>query len=164
MQVVTSVGLTPSEEKARRCTVVPILGSNANMVDALVEMWACRTPEEAHAFLSNPDVTVTNMKDKEKQLAKLLSLSNEVREIVNASKGLKPDTMELDGTEDATSRVAIRVHRARAATAKARAERLSVAVAPTTSLWSHRFSLGRRSNPPPPLATCDSTVANESSL
>ena len=37
----------------------------------LVENWAHKTPQQAHAFLAKPDVTVTNQSDKEGQLLKI---------------------------------------------------------------------------------------------
>ena len=45
-------------------------------------MWAQRSPQEAHDLLASPDVTVTNQKDKEQQLGKLQSLTEEVRFVV----------------------------------------------------------------------------------
>ena len=43
-------------------------------------MWEGRTPAEARIALAKPDVTVTNQKDKETQLAKLQTLEDEVKE------------------------------------------------------------------------------------
>ncbi|EOD33510.1 hypothetical protein EMIHUDRAFT_229658 [Emiliania huxleyi CCMP1516] len=40
----------------------------------LIQSWATKTPEQAHAFLSKPDVTVTNQSDKKGQLPKIKEL------------------------------------------------------------------------------------------
>ena len=45
----------------------------------LVESWATKTPHEAHAFLSRPDVTVTNQSDKKGQLPKIKALDATVQ-------------------------------------------------------------------------------------
>ena len=45
----------------------------------LIQSWATKTPDEAHAFLSKPDVTVTNQKDKEGQLPKIKALDATVQ-------------------------------------------------------------------------------------
>ena len=52
----------------------------------LVQMWSHVTPEQAHALLSKPDVTVTNQGDKEMQLDKIATLDGEVR----AALGVDP--------------------------------------------------------------------------
>lgn len=49
-------------------------------------MWAARTPKEAHDTLSQPDVTVTNLKDKEQQLPLILEFDQRVREALGAAK------------------------------------------------------------------------------
>jgi len=41
--------------------------------------WASKTPEQAHAFLAKPDVTVTNESDKQRQLKKIEVLNDKVR-------------------------------------------------------------------------------------
>ena len=40
MQLVTPAGLRPATEAERRCTIVPIYNTNANMITGLVAMWA----------------------------------------------------------------------------------------------------------------------------
>ena len=46
---------------------------------ALVDSWADQTPEQAHSFLSKPDVTVTNENDKKGQLPKIKALDATVK-------------------------------------------------------------------------------------
>ena len=48
------------------------------MVDGLLAMWSIKTPEQAHALLSMPDVTVTNQSDKDEQLPKVLKFNDDV--------------------------------------------------------------------------------------
>ena len=45
----------------------------------LVDQWAKKTPDKAHAFLSKPDVIVTNQSDKEGQLPKIKALDATVK-------------------------------------------------------------------------------------
>ena len=52
------------------------------MAEGLTAMWAKRTPKEAHELLAKPDVMVTNQKDKEMQLPKILALNEEVRSLL----------------------------------------------------------------------------------
>ena len=41
----------------------------------MVDLWANKSPEEAHEILSQPDVKVTNASDKDVQLGKLIELN-----------------------------------------------------------------------------------------
>ena len=75
MQSVTSDGLLPSSEEHQRSTIVCI--HNAVMEfdgEKLKRTWKDRTPKEAYAVLASNDIQVTNAKDKESQLPKLLKL------------------------------------------------------------------------------------------
>ena len=83
-RVVAPAGLEPAPETERRCEVVPIFNANPLMADGLNAMWASKTVDEAHALLARDDVTVTNQKDKKKQLEKLLKLNDEVRNYAEA--------------------------------------------------------------------------------
>ena len=63
------------------------------MGEGLVAMWATKTPEEAHEILKEPDVTVTNQKDKSVQLAKLLRLNDEVMSETSLSASAQQQTV-----------------------------------------------------------------------
>lgn len=80
LQVATANGLRPAtdEERRSRTEIVPIYNTNSNMVDGLLAMWSIKTPEQAHALLSMPDVTVTNQSDKDEQLPKVLKFNDDV--------------------------------------------------------------------------------------
>ena len=41
--------------------------------------WANKTPDDAHAILSKPDISVTNQKDKDGQLPKIKALNTTVQ-------------------------------------------------------------------------------------
>ena len=79
MQQPTAAGLRAATGSERRWTIVPIYNANNSLARSLEEMWATRTPAEAYAVLSQPDVTVTNASDKVTQLAKLANLDQLVR-------------------------------------------------------------------------------------
>ena len=81
-QTSTPEGLVPASVEARRSTIVPVHGANSIMAEGLTAMWAKRTPKEAHELLAKPDVMVTNQKDKEMQLPKILALNEEVRSLL----------------------------------------------------------------------------------
>ena len=79
MQSVSEEGLFPTPKASRRCAIVPISNANSMAVESLEGMWAQKTPEEAHAALSRPDVHVTNETDKEMHLPKILTFDEKVR-------------------------------------------------------------------------------------
>ena len=72
-------GLEPATPAERRCEVVPIVNANSIIAEGLYAIWATKTPAQAHEVLSKDDVMVTNQRDKETQLAKLVKLDEEVR-------------------------------------------------------------------------------------
>ena len=82
MQKVTEHGLMPAPEGERRYTIVPIYNGSTAISEALVTMWANKTPEEAHSILALDDVVVTNKKDKERQLRRLMHLDEEVKSVM----------------------------------------------------------------------------------
>ena len=58
-----------------RVTITTLHKTPAIMGTALMDEWSNKTPDEAHAILAGQDVTVTNQRDKVKQLAKLKVLN-----------------------------------------------------------------------------------------
>ena len=83
MQMATPSGLVAAPEGHRRWEIICIHNAAGTQVgDLLASMWADRTPEEAHAILKRPDVTVTNQRDKDQQLPKLLAFNAVVRSVV----------------------------------------------------------------------------------
>ena len=82
MQMATEHGLVPAPDEQRRYTIVPILNANAYIADALVGMWRNKTPQEAMEVLAQPDVVVTNQKDKMMQISKLRQLDAEIKDVM----------------------------------------------------------------------------------
>ena len=78
-QSVTSEGLVSRRSHARRNHVVTVHGAPAALAGALADEWSQCTPDEAHAKLSKPDVAVTNQRDKDEQLPKLLLFNDTVK-------------------------------------------------------------------------------------
>ena len=100
----TSPGSFSSEHPAGRCTVVPIYNANSIMASYLQAMWAEKTPQEAHAILSQEDVTVTSMKDKVDQLPKILKLHEDIRDVLyKLSMGVKSDSLDSVSSIDEMS-------------------------------------------------------------
>ena len=81
MQLGGTDGLQPAPERLRRCTIETLHTATSTTRDDLIRMWASRTPEEAYALLSQPDVQVTNQSDKTTQLEKVRGLDPLVRQI-----------------------------------------------------------------------------------
>jgi hypothetical protein len=79
MQLGGSDGLEPAPERLRRCAIEFLHTATTTTRTDLLNMWATRTPEEAYALLSKPDVQVTNQSDKVTQLAKVRQLVPEVK-------------------------------------------------------------------------------------
>ena len=79
--MITDEGLIGAGPTDRRCKVTCVRGARDldEMESTLFKMWRYRTPDEAHAVLVSPDVTVTNQKDKNAQLPKILTLATQVR-------------------------------------------------------------------------------------
>ena len=92
MQAPSVNGLAAATLEEKRYAIVPVHGANATMGEGLVAMWASKTPTEAHKVLASPDVTVTNLKDKETQLKKLLTLDKEVREAMLQAEATRDGT------------------------------------------------------------------------
>eukprot|EP00966_Prymnesium_polylepis_P329092 7384838-Prymnesium_polylepis.1 len=74
MQHADTGGLRRARGAERRETFVPIYNATEHDIESLQAKWATPTPEDAHAILSQPDITVTNESDKEMQLLKLHKL------------------------------------------------------------------------------------------
>ena len=81
MQQATSGGLRRAVGVERRETFVPIYNGTQLAVQLLEEQWATPTPMQAIEILRKPDVTVTNLSDKELQLQKLGQLDALVRRL-----------------------------------------------------------------------------------
>ena len=67
-------GLDNARSGHARWTIALLYGCPPQSAAALVHEWARVTPDEAHAKLSKPDVSVTNQSDKVEQLNKLRKL------------------------------------------------------------------------------------------
>ena len=63
MRQVTVHGLGFAPEGERRCTIVPIHHAPNALTVALVDEWGDKTAQEAYEVLKRPDVKVTNPKD-----------------------------------------------------------------------------------------------------
>jgi len=85
LQTLSAHGLSPAAEADRRCQIVPIQNANSTVVEALLTMWANKTPQEAHTVLSKSDIAVTNDSDKENHLPKILSYHAEVQKAFAAA-------------------------------------------------------------------------------
>ena len=82
MQMATVDGLAPALREKRRCDIVPIHHASAVTVSELEALVAGKSLDEIYATLDSPDVSVTNQKDKGQQLAKLLALDSQVRQVL----------------------------------------------------------------------------------
>ena len=79
MQKCTTEGLLSAPEAERRAVVKCIHNAPPTMGKTLVGMWGNVNAQQAYEVLKRPDVSVTNAKDKEMQLPKMLKLDEDVR-------------------------------------------------------------------------------------
>lgn len=90
MQRATPQGLKPAQGAKRRCTIYCIHNATKGAEDVkMYQMWAARTPMQAHEVLSSPDVMVTNQKDKDVQLEKIQMLDASVCSAFNEGSAAK---------------------------------------------------------------------------
>jgi hypothetical protein len=81
MQMVTPEGLRPASEAECRYTIVCIHNAAPETTGkGLVDLCSTKTPEGMHTILKKPDVNVTNAKDKEAMLPKILKVNEHVVE------------------------------------------------------------------------------------
>ncbi|KOO20988.1 hypothetical protein Ctob_000046 [Chrysochromulina tobinii] len=81
VQTVTADGLRPATEAERRYTIKCIHNATTETTaKGLVDLVSTKNPEEMHQVLKKPDVNVTNMKDKEAILPKILKINQHVKE------------------------------------------------------------------------------------
>ena len=64
MMQVSDEGLVAADAATSRATIITIHGAPQYLVDALKQEWSDCTPALAHEKLSQPDISVTNQKDK----------------------------------------------------------------------------------------------------
>jgi hypothetical protein len=79
MQHMTSAGLEPVPSGLERYTICCIHNAKIGVKQTLLETWHDRSPQQAREILSKPDVSVTNLRDKETQLEKIEFLDEDVR-------------------------------------------------------------------------------------
>ena len=97
MQKCTTDGLVSAPEAERRAVIKCIHNAPPRERETLAEMWGHVTAQKAYETLSSPDVTVTNAKDKEMQLPKILKLDENVKEaMIDGAKFVSRATIDLD--------------------------------------------------------------------
>lgn len=68
MMDISEDGLVAAAATDGRCTIKAIHDAPSALVVALQQEWKDSTPERTHEKLSHPDVSVTNMRDKQLQV------------------------------------------------------------------------------------------------
>jgi hypothetical protein len=101
MQTVTSDGLLHAKEGERRYTIKCIhTATDKHDGEGLVDKVSKKTPDEMFDHLKKPDVDVTNKKDKETMLPKILEIDGHViktfgaavsEKVANSILDIKPD-------------------------------------------------------------------------
>lgn len=79
LRTVTADGLVDTPARERRAHLRCMGAANEAQdihIDSMFETWGEKTPEEAASVLSEDDIVVTNMKDKEQQLGVLWNLAS----------------------------------------------------------------------------------------
>ena len=70
------------------------------MRDSLIKMWKHKTPADAHAILSKPDIDVTNRRDKEIQLPKIERMADTAKMVYSKLNGESIVWFELAGGDE----------------------------------------------------------------
>jgi hypothetical protein len=98
MQTVTSEGLRPAKKDERRYTIKCIhTATDKHDGEGLVDKVSTKTPDEMFDHLKKPDIDVTNKKDKETILPKILEI---VRHVVDTIGGAAVPEKEANSTHD----------------------------------------------------------------
>jgi hypothetical protein len=101
MQTVTSDGLRPAKEGERRYTIKCIhTATDKHDGEGLVDKVSTKTPDEMFDHLKKPDIDVTNKKDKETILPKILEI---VRHVVDTIGGAAVPEKEANSIHDIKS-------------------------------------------------------------
>ena len=87
MQTVTPNGLVTSERSEARFDVRFVHSASKELGKALVHMLASKTAAQIHAQLAQPDVEVTNLKDKERILPMVLRMEGELKALLSPQAG-----------------------------------------------------------------------------
>eukprot|EP00900_Chrysochromulina_parva_P008119 jgi/Chrpa1/17308/Chrysochromulina_OHIO_Genome00023790-RA len=102
MQMATDDGLVPAPREKRRCDIVPIHDASSVTVSELEALVAGKSLDQIHEMLESPDISVTNLNDKNTQLPKLLALDSQVGQVVR--KMAPPPKLTLAGGAPRPSR------------------------------------------------------------
>jgi len=107
LQLVTTDGLSGSAGSPR-CSIRCIHNAPASFAQTLRDLWASKSAAEAKSVLSEPDVTVTNQRDKDVQLARLDALDAEILSTVSEQRlSERLDAMALDAARSQEANAAL---------------------------------------------------------
>jgi hypothetical protein len=82
MQTATSMGLQPAEDTERRFTISCIHNATYDFAaKGLLDLVSTKTPEDMHNILAEPDISVTNAKDKNDMLEVIRRINQHVKEV-----------------------------------------------------------------------------------
>lgn len=98
-QQFTKDGLKSAPPRVRRSTIKAVTDAD-HVGDALEKDWEDKTAAEAYRLLAEDDICVTNKKDKDTQLGKLLKLD----EAVKIAMGSITGTFPASGSGDTASK------------------------------------------------------------
>ena len=84
MMTASTSGVRAATEAERRYTIECIHNASEFHRLGLEDMLSTKTPEEMHEILSKPDVSATNMADKDTQLPKVRKVNDHVKEIMRS--------------------------------------------------------------------------------
>jgi len=102
MQTITATGLKTAAEHERRFAIACILNAPSSHEATLIELLATKSLSEARTMLEQPDIVVTNAKDKVQMLGFLGSIEAHVKDLyklgssVSAQEKLFAEAKELE--------------------------------------------------------------------
>ena len=93
-------GLNSDQESGRYHIVELHNAKDVNMREQVVKMWKHKTPADAHAILSRPDIAVTNKRDKDVQLPKIEHMADTAKMVYSTLNGKSIVWYELASGDD----------------------------------------------------------------
>ena len=99
MQVATATGLHRYVDMPKRHAILP-MGSTPVELGSSLEMMVWTRMEELEHFIQRPDIKVTNGKDKEVQVKKLMKINSLVKDAVRRDPTLVRDEGRYSTAQD----------------------------------------------------------------
>jgi len=127
-QALSHSGLVPASAGNERHTIAHLHNASSTISQGLVALWSGKSAAEAHAILRQPDVSVTNQSDKMRQLPKIASLNETIRQTLERHEKCDAALQALAAAMVTNDAAALRAALTSAQVAQVAPANLSVAI------------------------------------